>query len=157
MKTTESRFSVSKLIGLLLLVPIMMASVASAQVVETNINVTGTAGEGYQPGRPARQENEPSCAIDPLNDLNVMCAYNWYGFADPKDPADPDFKHGDAWIAYSECKDSRNCIRRPLTGTAFNYPLGEGFAADPTMLVWPGGAAVTSIVGDRGGNSRMVI
>jgi hypothetical protein len=124
---------------------------ASAQVVESNINVTGLGAEDYEPGQPGKQENEPSCAVNPLNVLNVMCAYNWYGFADLPD------KQGDTWIGFSETRDGRVFIRRPLTGTKENFPTGQDFAADPTMLAWPGGAAVTSIAGIRDGNSVMLI
>lgn len=129
----------------------LASAIASAQVVEGNVDVTGSPAAGYDLGQPARQENEPSCAVNPLNSSNILCAYNWYGYADL--PA----KQGDAWIGFSETTDGRQFIRRPLTGTKLNYPLGKGFAADPTMLVWPGGAAVTSIVGDRNGNTEMVI
>ena len=80
-----------------------------------------------------------------------MCAYNWYGFADLPD------KQGDTWIGFSETRDGRVFIRRPLTGTRANSWSGQDFAADPTMLAWPGGAAVTNIAGVRGGNSVMQI
>jgi hypothetical protein len=130
---------------------VLLSTTASAQVVDENVNVTGSPAEGYDLGQPARQENEVSCAANPLNESNIVCAYNWYGYADLPD------KQGDAWIAFSETTDGRRFIRRPLTGTKQNYSLGKEFAADPTMLVWPGGAAVTSIVGDRNGNSVMVI
>lgn len=130
---------------------VFAASAASAQVVESNINVTGLGAEGYEPGQPGKQENEPSCAVNPLNELNVMCAYNWYGFADVP------LKQGDTWIGFSETRDGRVFIRRPLTGTRDNSWTGKDFAADATMLAWPGGAAVTSIAGIRGGNSVMLI
>ena len=48
-------------------------------------------------------------------------------------------------------------IRRLLTGTKKNFWNGQGFMADPTMLVSEGFAAVTSISGIRGGNSIMQI
>ena len=121
MKIKKASCSVFELIGLLLLAPIMTVSVASAQLVETNINVTGFGAEGYEPGQPGRQENEASCAINPLNVLNVMCAYNWYGFADLP------LKQGDTWIGFSETRDGRVFIRRPLTGTSIIdifYPFG---------------------------------
>ena len=123
----------------------------TAQIVEHNVNVTGKGAEGYDVGQLGRQENEPSCAVNPLNELNVLCAYNWYGFADLPD------KQGDSWIGFSETRNGITFIRRALTGTRQNSWNGQDFAADPTMLVWPGGAAVTNISGIRGGNSVMQI
>jgi hypothetical protein len=106
----------------------------------------------YEPGQLGRQENEPSCGVNPLNELHILCAYNWYGFSDLPN------EHGDAWIAISETTDGgRHWIRRPLTGTKLNYPVGKEFAADPTVLVFPGGAMVTSIAGNRSGNSVMLV
>ena len=61
----------------------------SAQVVDYNVNVTGTEAPGYYVGQLGRQENEPSCKANPLNELNIMCAYNFYGFADlPQEQGD---------------------------------------------------------------------
>ena len=138
--------------------------------VQENVNVTGTrapfAGTPtwvdpitgqtpgvnriYNNGQLARQENEPSCGINPLNKLNILCSFNWYGFADRRE-------QGDAWIGFSESLDGRTFTRRPLTGyNAHKNPIGKEFAADPTMLVFPGGAMVTFIAGDRSGNSVMV-
>ncbi len=130
---------------------ITIAGVQAQGVVESNINVTGIGAPGYDVGQPGKQENEPSCAINPLNVLNVMCAYNWYGFADLPN------KQGDTWIGFSETRDGRVFLRRALTGTRENNWSGQDFAADPTMMAWPGGAAVTSIAGIRGGNSVMLI
>ena len=126
-------------------------SAANAQVVDGNVNVTGAPADGYENGQLGRQENEPSCAVDPLNELHIACAFNWYGYSDL-----PDLQ-GETWIAFSETTDGRHFIRRPLTGTKQNFSLGKEFAADPTVLSGPGWAAVTSIVGDRNGNSLMVI
>ena len=127
--------------------------------VQENFNVTGTRAPYrdsngdliYNNGQLARQENEPSCGINPLNPLNRMCAFNWYGFSDRPE-------HGDAWIGFSESMDGRTFKRRPLTGyNKHKNPIGKEFAADPTMLVFPGGAMVTFIAGDRAGNSVMVV
>ncbi|HEX9853556.1 MAG TPA: hypothetical protein VGA68_11100, partial [Woeseiaceae bacterium] len=134
-----------------ILIAALTCTAASAQVVDGNVNVTGAPAPGYDNGQLGRQENEPSCAIDPLNELHIACAFNWYGYSDQPE------KQGETWIAFSETTDGRHFMRRPLTGTKLNYPLGKEFAADPTVLVAPGWAAVTSIVGDRNGNSVMVI
>jgi hypothetical protein len=149
---------------------VFASGMASAQVVpvptdrnpdlyvQENVNVTGTrapfrddAGNLiYNNGQLARQENEPSCGINPLNPLNKLCAFNWYGFSDRPE-------HGDAWIGFSESIDGRTFKRRPLVGTNNNNPIFKEFAADPTMLVFPGGAMVTFLAGDRVGNSAMVV
>jgi hypothetical protein len=138
--------------------------------VQKNVNVTGaratfpgrptwvdpTTGQTpdvnriYNNGQIGRQENEVSCGVNPLNDLNILCAYNWYGFADRPE-------QGDAWIGFSEAIDGHTFVRRPLPGyKAHINPLNKEFAADPTMMVFPGGAIVTYIAGDRNGNSVLV-
>ena len=137
---------------------------ASAQeiqgVVDYNVNVTGTCAPPYELddgtvvefdcGQVGRQQNEPSCKVNPLNELNKLCAYNEYSLSDLPD------KQGDTVIGYSESRDGQ-FIRRLLTGTRPNNWNGQGFMADPTMLVSEGCAAVTSISGIRGGNSGMQI
>ena len=150
---------------------VFASGIASAQVVpvptdqnpdlyvQENVNVTGSRAPFldsndeliYNNGQLARQENEPSCGINPLNPLNKLCVFNWYGFSDRPE-------HGDAWIGFSESIDGRTFKRRPLTGyNAHKNPIGKGFGFDPTMLVFPGGAMATFLVGDRNGNSAMVV
>lgn len=129
-------------------------------VVDYNVNVTGTCAPPYtlddgtiiefDCGQVGRQQNEPSCKVNPLNELNRLCAYNDYSLSDLPG------KQGDTVIGYSESRDGR-FIRRPLTGTRQNHWNGQDFMADPTMLVSEGFAAVTSISGIRGGNSVMQI
>ncbi len=131
-----------------------------AQVVDYNVNVTGVCAPSYELddgtviefdcGQIGRQQNEPSCKVNPLNELNKLCAYNDYSLSDLAD------KQGDTVIGYSESRDGQ-FIRRLLTGTRQNNWNGQGFMADPTMLVSEGFAAVTSISGIRGGNSVMQI
>lgn len=65
----------------------------SAQTTQ-NVNVTGSPAPGHD-WELYRQENEVSCGVNPNNELIMLCAFNWYGYADlPK-------KLGDAWIAMS--------------------------------------------------------
>ncbi|HSD69510.1 MAG TPA: HYR domain-containing protein, partial [Woeseiaceae bacterium] len=151
MKSKENFRTTVGSISYALVLSLLMCGPTTAQVIEGNVNVTGAPAPGYDNGQLGRQENEPSCAIDPLNELHIACAFNWYGFSDQPE------KQGETWIAFSETTDGRHFIRRPLTGTKLNFPLHREFAADPTVLVAPGWAAVTSIVGDRNGNSVMVI
>jgi hypothetical protein len=120
----------------------------SAQTTQ-NVNVTGSPAPGHD-WELYRQENEVSCGVNPNNELIMLCAFNWYGYADlPK-------KLGDAWIAMSTTRDGENFTHEPLTGTIGKEYLGFGFAADPTVMTFPGGAIITSIIGDRNGNSKMV-
>ena len=138
----------------------LVSQPVSAQVVDYNVNVTGTCAPPYELddgtviefdcGQIGRQQNEPSCKVNPLNELNKLCAYNDYSLSDLTD------KQGDTVIGYSESRDGQ-FIRRLLTGTRQNNWNGQDFMADPTMLVSEGFAAVTSISGLRGGNSVMQI
>lgn len=120
----------------------------SAQVTQ-NVNVTGSPAPEHD-WELYRQENEVSCGINPNNELIMLCAFNWYGYSDLPN------KLGDAWIAMSTTRDGENFMHEPLTGTIGKEYLGFGFAADPTVMTFPGGAIITSIVGDRNGNSMMV-
>ena len=104
----------------------------------------------YKSGDLGRQENEPYCGKNPNNDEHILCAFNWYGFSDRP------LELGDAWIAVSE-KIGNKWYRHPLPGTNLNNPLFREFAADPIVAVFPGGAMVFALVGDRGGNSAMVV
>jgi len=124
--------------------------VVSAQVVTQNVNVTGTPAPGHD-WQLYRQENEVSCRPNPNNELIIICAYNWYGYSDLPN------KLGDAWIGMSWTRDAENFTHHPITGTKGNEYLGADFAADPTVLTFPGGAFLTNIIGDRDGNSKMVV
>ena len=150
-KVKISSCSVFELIVLFLLTPVMIISVASAAVVENNVNVTGTGAPGYDVGQLGRQETEPSCKSNPLNELNIMCAYISYAYADLPE------KQGDSVIGFSETRDGHKFIRRIVTGTRQHFWNGQDFMADPTMLASEGFAAITSIAGVRGGNSIMQI
>jgi hypothetical protein len=153
----SGRISTLVVVGLAML---FGAGTTPAQVVDYNVNVTGTCAPPYELddgtviefdcGQVGRQQNEPSCKVNPLNELNKLCAYNDYSLSDLAD------KQGDTVIGYSESRDGQ-FIRRLLTGTRQNNWNGQDFMADPTMLVSEGFAAVTSISGLRGGNSVMQI
>ena len=126
---------------------VLLACGTAAADVTYNVNVTGSPAADFD-WDPYRQENEVSCGYNPDNELIKICAYNWYGYADR-------IQH-DAWIAMSTTRDGENWTHQPITGHVGNDYLGFDAAADPTVLTFPGGAFITSIVLDRDGNSKMV-
>ncbi len=122
---------------------------ASAQFssVELNSDVVGRTAPGQYRGIPAMQDNEPSCAINPLLARNIICAWNASGGSD--DPAGP----GDTAIRMSETLDGgKTFFNRYINGTRLNpaTSLGVGFTADPITLCWPGGCGILHIGADRG-------
>ncbi len=115
--------------------------------VEQNSNVVGTTLPGYYRGIPAMQDNEPSCAINPLLALNFICAWNASGGSD--DPQGP----GDTAIRMSETLDGgKTFFNRYINGTRLNpaTSLGVEFTADPIALCWPGGCGILHIGANRG-------
>jgi hypothetical protein len=115
--------------------------------VAQNSNVVGTTLPGYYRGIPAMQDNEPSCAINPLLALNFICAWNASGGSD--DPQGP----GDTAIRMSETLDGgKTFFNRYINGTRLNpaTSLGVQFTADPIALCWPGGCGILHIGADRG-------
>ena len=128
---------------------LLAASIEPTQASD-NVNVTGSPMPGYD-WDPNRQENEVSCGIDPDNELVKLCAANWYGYSDMPT------KQGDAWIAGLQTSNGSDWVHRPLPGYKGdpNGTVNAGFAADPTVVVFPRGAIVTYIAGDRDGNTKM--
>ena len=118
---------------------------ADAQsVIEQNSNVVGVTQQGAYRGIPGMQDNEASCAINPIQPRNIVCAWNASGGSDDL--------IGDTWIRFSESQDSgRTFFNRYLPGSNLNSSssLGLGFAADPIMLCWPGGCGTVFIAADR--------
>ena len=119
----KTRFPQHPLASLLVLLTWLSASQwVSAQevrgIVDFNVNVTGSCAPGYDCGQLGRQQNEPSCKVNPLNELNRLCAYNDYSLSDLPD------KQGDTVIGYSESRDGQ-FIRRLLTGTRQNSWNGQ--------------------------------
>jgi hypothetical protein len=129
------------------LVCLVASSLYSAQAAD-NVNVSGSPRPNFD-WDPYRQENEVSCGINPDNELIKLCAMNGYGYADVPD------KLGDAWIWMSTTRNGYDWTNQPITGTIGDEYLGAGFAADPTVVVFPRGAIITSIAGDRDGNTKM--
>ena len=72
------------------------ASLAQSSV-EQNSNIVGTTPPGHYRGIPAMQDNEASCAINPILTRNIVCAWNASGGSDDL--------IGDTWIRFSESQD----------------------------------------------------
>ena len=120
---------------------------AQGSSVELNSDVVGRTAPGQYRGIPAMQDNEPSCAINPLLARNIICAWNASGGSD--DPAGP----GDTAIRMSETLDGgKTFFNRYINGTRLNpaTSLGVEFTADPITLCWPGGCGILHIGANRG-------
>ncbi len=132
-------------LALLLIAP--ETSFAQGSSVELNSNVIGRTAPGQYRGVPAMQDNEPSCAINPLLPRNIVCAWNASGGSD--DPFGP----GDTAIRMSETLDGgQTFFNRYINGTRLNpsTSLGVEFTADPVALCWPGGCGILHIGANRG-------
>ncbi len=130
--------------SLLLACFVVYESADAESVVQQNSNVVGVTQQGAYRGIPGMQDNEPSCAINPILPRNIVCAWNASGGSDDL--------IGDTWIRYSESQDSgRTFFNRYLPGSNLDpsSSLGLGFAADPIMLCWPGGCGTVFIAADR--------
>lgn len=123
------------------------ADAHSQSFVEHNSNAVGRTPPGQYRGIPAMQDNESSCAINPLLARNIICAWNASGGSD--DPAGP----GDTAIRMSETLDGgKTFFNRYINGTRMNpaTSLGVEFTADPITLCWPGGCGILHIGANRG-------
>ena len=129
-----------------LLFAVLAASSANGQsAVEQNSNVVGMTPAGHYRGVPAMQDNEPSCAINPILPRNIACAWNGSGGSDDL--------IGDTWIRFSESIDGgRTFFNRYLNGSNLNpgTSIGQQFAADPVMMCWPGGCGTIMLASTRG-------
>jgi hypothetical protein len=115
--------------------------------VEQNSNVVGMTPAGYYRGIPAMQDNEPSCAINPILPRNIVCAWNGSGGSD-----DPN-GIGDTWLRFSESIDGgRTFFNRYLNGSNLDQAtsVGQQFGADPVMMCWPGGCGTVMLASTRG-------
>ena len=112
--------------------------------VEQNSNVVGRTPPGYYRGIPGMQDNEPSCAINPILPRNIVCAWNASGGSDDL--------IGDTWLRFSESLDGgRTFFNRYLNGSNLNpsTSVGQEFGADPVMVCWPGGCGTVMIASTR--------
>lgn len=139
------------------LMPFVWHSAALAQSsVEQNSNIVGTTLPGFYRGVPGMQDNEASCAINPILPRNIVCAWNASGGSDDL--------IGDTWIRFSESIDGgKNFFNRYLNGSNKDpaTSVGQQFGADPVMMCWPGGcgtvmiASTRATTGGRGGGIYM--
>lgn len=115
-----------------------------ASSVEQNSNVVGRTPPGYYRGIPAMQDNEASCAINPILQRNIVCAWNASGGSDDL--------IGDTWLRFSESIDGgRTFFNRYLNGSNLDSAtsIGQQFAADPAMMCWPGGCGAIMLASTR--------
>lgn len=119
-------------------------SAVAESVVEQNSNVVGRTIPGYYRGIPGMQDNEPSCAINPILAYNIVCAWNASGGSDDL--------IGDTWLRFSESLDGgRNFYNRYLRGSNLDPATSalQQFAADPVMMCWPGGCGTFMLASTR--------
>jgi len=129
----------------ILVVAVLTPSIAFAQsAVEQNSNVVGRTPPGYFRGIPAMQDNEASCAINPILARNIVCAWNASGGSNGP--------IGDTWLRFSESLDGgRTFFNRYLNGSNLNpaTSIGQQFGADPVMMCWPGGCGTVMLASTR--------
>ena len=119
--------------------------VSAESTVEQNSNVVGRTLPGYYRGIPAMQDNEASCAINPILPRNIVCAWNASGGSDDV--------IGDTWLRFSESLDGgRTFYNRYLNGSNLNpaTSINQQFGADPVMMCWPGGCGTVMLAATRG-------
>ncbi len=114
-----------------------------------NVNIIGPTPDPVQiPDTTFKQQNEPSCAVQPSNAQNIFCGYNDYRGVDIA-------SIGDAWIGASM---SRNGGETWTSRLVPGFPgdsasLNEAFAADATAAAVPGMALLGFIAAGRDSNS----
>ena len=114
-----------------------------------NVNIIGpTASPDEIPDKTFKQQNEPSCAVQPSNPQNVFCGYNDYRGVDIS-------TIGDAWIGASMSRNGGETWTSRLVPGFPGSPgtLNEAFAADATVAAVPGMALLGFIAAGRDSNS----
>jgi hypothetical protein len=112
-----------------------------------NVNVIGPppAGSGEYADAGLRQQNEPSCAVNPENPLRMCCGFNDYRGIDI-----PEL--GDAWEGIActiDGGESWNSQLIPGHRADLVHSLGLEFAADPNLVSVPGGLVFNYIAANR--------
>ena len=124
---------------------ILLAATAGAQsFVERNRNAQGVTPPGEYQGIRNMQDNETTCAINPLLPRNILCAWN--------SSAGSDDLIGDTWIRWSESTDGGySFVNQFVNGSRIDpvTSIGQDFAADPIMMCWPGGCGAIIIASTR--------
>jgi HYR domain len=114
-----------------------------------NVNIIGPTPHPEQiPDTTFKQQNEPSCAVQPSNAQNIFCGYNDYRGVDIA-------SIGDAWIGASMSRNGgETWTSRLIPGfPGDTTSLNEAFAADATVAAVPGMALLGFIAAGRDSNS----
>jgi len=111
--------------------------------VDQNVNVVGVTPPGQYRGIPAMQDNEATCARNPLLPTNIVCAWNGSGGADDL--------IGDTWIRMSEFNIGETPYNRYINGSPMDleHSINQQFAADPVTICWPGGCGIVMLASTR--------
>jgi hypothetical protein len=122
---------------------------AATGIPGPNVNIIGPTPDPAQvPDKTFKQQNEPSCAVQPANPQNIFCAYNDYRGVDIA-------TIGDAWIGASITRNGGDTWTSRLVpgfpGDASAY--GYAFAADATTAAAPGLALLGLMAAGRDPNS----
>jgi hypothetical protein len=125
-----------------------LSGMASAEMIPgRNTNTIGppVANSGALADPGLRQQNEPSCAVNPDNPKRICCGFNDYRGIDVEGL-------GDAWEGMACSTDggaSWNSQLIPGHHLDPEYNLGLAFAADPNLVSVPGGLVFNYIAADR--------
>ena len=118
-----------------------------AGIVGRNTNIIGPPppNSSALADRGHRQQNEPSCAINPANTLQICCGFNDYRGIDV-----PGL--GDAWEGIACSTDGgRGWNSQLIPGHRADpeFSLNLSFAADPNLVATPGALIYNYIAADR--------
>ena len=123
---------------------LLAASAGAQSFVERNRNAQGVTPPGEYKGIRNMQDNETTCAINPLLPRNILCAWN--------SSAGSDDLIGDTWVRWSESTDGGySFVNQFVNGSRIDpvTSVGQDFAADPIMMCWPGGCGAIIIASTR--------
>ena len=109
-----------------------------------NVNIIGPTPSPLLADTTLKQQNEPSCAVQPGNSQNIFCAYNDYRGVD-------NLLVNDAWIGASFTRnDGLTWSSRLVPGFKSDVPsLSQEFAADPVVGATPGMVFINFIAAYR--------
>jgi HYR domain len=147
----DKLFQIGRYIGLFIALNVLSQQLiaADALIVGRNTNIIGPPVAMDSVNRiedkGLRQQNEPSCAINPENPKRICCGFNDYRGVDI-----PGLE--DAWegIACSiDGGDSWNSELIPGHRNDPEHSLGLEFAADPNLVGVPGGLIFNYIAANR--------
>ncbi len=123
-----------------------------------NTNVVGiTPNLLHVPDFQLKQQQEPSCIMRPGNESYLFCAYN------DLRASDLPLIQGDSWMGVSMSNDGGETWFSRLAPGYLGHPnsLGQGFAADPSVVAIPGNspglAILNYIAGNRGSSTGLLL